>query len=496
MGKPWVRPTSYKYCMVPSCTNTTITAPDKYFFYVPKDPKIRKQWCRLMNRNAKIPLSDKSTLYCCESHFNLEADAENYIRYKLVGGRMTLKSGVVPHIFRCQKRTKHSKSRSVLEKLCRKEIISTLLNETENPIEFVSCNNDSSNDSEDMSSKEIQRMDLSQVPVDIKQEFDEVPDENSLDHPEYIGIKLENEDLDSTLFTNANEEEVKIESQDIKLEMPVYEGNFVTCDTIKNEIDTSEGETHTLVFMSIHEQFRMEKNLIEAVRRRKILYDTSDASYMKTKLKLATWEQIAREVAMESGSEAKVVWEKLRHCHRDALRRQKNCVKGGSSAVSLKPWRYQKEMEFLLPHMANRKKYANVIGSGDENNEVYENCREGGRILEPAGDESGGGIHRNYTEEIDLSEDSIFSHPGSSTNDTPPPWKKMKTDNEEKSSAQTTEISVLMNDPLYHFFMSMYETTKKMPETSQLRLKDRIFRAVSGMEATLLDISPQQPHFD
>ncbi len=44
------------------------------------------------------------------------------------------------------------------------------------------------------------------------------------------------------------------------------------------------------------------------------------------------------------------------------------------------------------------------------------------------------------------------------------------------------------NDPLYHFFMSAYETTKKMPDTSQHFVKQQVYKAVSDMEATLLNI--------
>lgn len=59
----------YKYCIVPKCTNTTITAPDKRYFTVPKDKKIRAKWCKVMKR--KESLSEKSVRYCCEDHFNV-----------------------------------------------------------------------------------------------------------------------------------------------------------------------------------------------------------------------------------------------------------------------------------------------------------------------------------------------------------------------------------------------------------------------------------------
>lgn len=45
----------------------------------------------------------------------------------------------------------------------------------------------------------------------------------------------------------------------------------------------------------------MEEKLIEAVRLRQYLYDTSHADYMKTKLKTEKWEEVAKESDMLSG---------------------------------------------------------------------------------------------------------------------------------------------------------------------------------------------------
>lgn len=43
------------------------------------------------------------------------------------------------------------------------------------------------------------------------------------------------------------------------------------------------------------------------------------------------------------------------------------------------------------------------------------------------------------------------------------------------------------NDPLYHFFMSMYKTTHQMPPASQLTIKDKIFEVVSEVESDLMN---------
>lgn len=71
---------------------------------------------------------------------------------------------------------------------------------------------------------------------------------------------------------------------------------------------------------------------------------------------------------MVAGETVKVTWAKLRSCHRDALRRQKRCFKSEAAAELIKQWKFQKQMEYLLPYMANRKRSSNVLNSEDEDN--------------------------------------------------------------------------------------------------------------------------------
>lgn len=56
----------------------------------------------------------------------------------------------------------------------------------------------------------------------------------------------------------------------------------------------------------------------------------------------------------------KSIWERLRNNHRDALRRQRQSMKSGTSAASVtKMWKFQKQMEFLLSFMMNRQRDTN-----------------------------------------------------------------------------------------------------------------------------------------
>lgn len=65
--------TTYKFCVVRGCENTTINAPDKLFIHVPQSSKLlemRKKWLQLAGRNYN-DFSMKSTIYFCEDHFDV-----------------------------------------------------------------------------------------------------------------------------------------------------------------------------------------------------------------------------------------------------------------------------------------------------------------------------------------------------------------------------------------------------------------------------------------
>ncbi|KAG5880497.1 hypothetical protein JTB14_010089 [Gonioctena quinquepunctata] len=103
-----------KYCLVPDCPNTSMNAPEKLFINVPSDIKIRNVWQKAMRREVFV--SNKSHVYCCEDHFKVEEDIENYMYIKtMISGKVRLKPRVVPRFFDCQKNritTHSSKPRS------------------------------------------------------------------------------------------------------------------------------------------------------------------------------------------------------------------------------------------------------------------------------------------------------------------------------------------------------------------------------------------------
>nr|CAH7714497.1 unnamed protein product [Callosobruchus chinensis]CAH7719288.1 unnamed protein product [Callosobruchus chinensis]CAH7727159.1 unnamed protein product [Callosobruchus chinensis]CAH7742586.1 unnamed protein product [Callosobruchus chinensis]CAH7752187.1 unnamed protein product [Callosobruchus chinensis] len=262
----------------------------------------------------------------------------------------------------------------------------------------------------------------------------------------------------------------------------------------------------------------MDEKLIEAVRGRRILYDTSHGDYMRSKLKSEQWKDIAKEAGLMNGAVAKSKWEKLRHAFRDALRRQKRMKRSGAPAEAIKLWKYQKEMGFLQPFMANRKREGNL--QDDSNSDDSDAPNESFQDSVSNDPEQLTMNTMSDNEEFDIFPPS--SSTASSSN--PPATPSNSQENEDTTTRKknakknTTAIAALLRknfetrqkmsaqrseerkqlmeeatapkDPLYHFFITMYETTKRMPLTSQCTVKNKIFQVVSNMEESLLGLSP------
>lgn len=205
------------------------------------------------------------------------------------------------------------------------------------------------------------------------------------------------------------------------------------------------------------------------------------------------------------GAEAKALWEKLRHSLRDALRRQQKCIKSGAPAGTIKPWKFQKQMGFLQKYMANKEREGNLEEhSADNLSQNNDYC------VSPA-DEDEDPIIQSGSETIEGADLQVENSPLLST-ETPTPAKRMKKDNvasilkqsmdkrQERAKERAKERRELLEnlkpnqDPLYHFFMAMYETTKRMPPSFQFDVRKRVFTAVSDVEATLLNISTTIQH--
>ncbi|KAM3956850.1 uncharacterized protein ACR2FA_009157 [Aphomia sociella] len=129
---------SYRACFVPLCTNNTKRTPHKMFLNVPQNAERRDKWFQAVRR---INPNTTSNFFCCEDHFDLREDMENYIYYTIMGGgNAKIKVGVVPHKFACQtnrKRQGNMTPRPAAEKRRRQRKKQELLKESSKSIDVI-----------------------------------------------------------------------------------------------------------------------------------------------------------------------------------------------------------------------------------------------------------------------------------------------------------------------------------------------------------------------
>ncbi|XP_067007810.2 uncharacterized protein [Anabrus simplex] len=98
-----------KSCIVPMCTSTSITTPNKLFINVPKSLRMRYMWMKAARVTRWRRLAK---MHFCEDHFELVEDLDKEAKFKVNGGQLLLKRGVIPRFFDCQNRSVTRKSES------------------------------------------------------------------------------------------------------------------------------------------------------------------------------------------------------------------------------------------------------------------------------------------------------------------------------------------------------------------------------------------------
>jgi len=161
--------------------------------------------------------------------------------------------------------------------------------------------------------------------------------------------------------------------------------------------------------------------------------------------------------------------------------------------------------------MTNRKREANLVDSGDEDSATpMQNDNEDlevSEVLENNYQESSVvGNENDKAIECNEDRDTVFKEPQNKKikkNDISNLIQQSIINREHRAKARAIERKRLedskpLTDPLYHFFLSMYHTTQKLPPASQLRVKNKIFETVSEAEAALLNIpnTSFQHHLD
>ncbi|CAG9762781.1 unnamed protein product [Ceutorhynchus assimilis] len=90
-------PRRVKTCFVRGCLSNSEGFPTKVLITIPRNENRRRAWFEA----ARQPyITNNSTRYCCEDHFNVPDDFENYMRFRFMGGPIFVKKHVVPHKFK------------------------------------------------------------------------------------------------------------------------------------------------------------------------------------------------------------------------------------------------------------------------------------------------------------------------------------------------------------------------------------------------------------
>ncbi|XP_068233048.1 uncharacterized protein [Palaemon carinicauda] len=237
----------------------------------------------------------------------------------------------------------------------------------------------------------------------------------------------------------------------------------------------------------------MEK-LIEEIQKHPCLYDSRLDEYRDQQIKDYAWEEIAMKLN-GNGRVMRQQWKKLRDCYRQATTRRK------TNAVSQKlwkPWRYEKQMEFLAPYMSSRVATTNIWDihkDGDEADEESATNMAGdvGEEREQFSHESIDGDKTRTTNFTTASDDD---DEGSLvvTNDLPKletrsPSFRDGNDKRKLVTSCTDQVCVPLpnekvskhQDDLELFFMSACQSTRRLPRRLQNQIKkdllDSILRA-------------------
>ncbi|CAH0553037.1 unnamed protein product [Brassicogethes aeneus] len=215
--------------------------------------------------------------------------------------------------------------------------------------------------------------------------------------------------------------------------------------------------------------------IILQVKHYECLYNHNVLEYKTISVRNAAWRNIANELNV-SADYAKETWEKLRRCFCNARNRRLSKVN-----PFRKPWRYEKEMDFLLPFSEIRGSNLNSDEQKKQNKEPDSMKDESIKQEHLTDDEVDEFI---VGEEIDENDFTAFNNEHDlSTNSedfytTKSIPKKIKLDNELSSTKY-----VLDNfDETELFFLSMARMVKKLPKQEQSRIKMDISNIVFKAE--------------
>ncbi|XP_056640635.1 uncharacterized protein LOC130447696 [Diorhabda sublineata] len=233
---------TYKWCIVPQCSNTSSKTPGKLFIHVPRAIKERKQWIKRAGRDPES-LSTSTSIYICEDHFDLPNDMENYIEYHLMGSvsRIKMKPGALPIKYECKPdKRKSTSTRPIATKRKKLKLIKSSEKKLPEPIIGYVIDSPST-------SEEIIEMDLFGIisidhNVDVNDEIEIVGLEFKEELPEFIKIDKLKYKLE--IIEHGLKKELKTCEKigDVKEKLKGFKELDNTKDKVKNDLKKEVSE--------------------------------------------------------------------------------------------------------------------------------------------------------------------------------------------------------------------------------------------------------------
>nr|CAI5836852.1 unnamed protein product [Callosobruchus analis] len=222
-----------------------------------------------------------------------------------------------------------------------------------------------------------------------------------------------------------------------------------------------------------------DEQLIELVKRYPVLYDMNLAVYRDHTVRNNAWEEIAEQMNTHV-EDIKNKWGKLRNCFTNALKRRRK--KSGQAATNIVPWKFEKQMEFLLPHIEGRSTVTNLADTNV--------------------DDSTQDSELQFSEDSTLSPPPIIPHtPRTSSRASAASFTPRRTNKSDNDNYLLKEMVDVMKatqdirqkrsatdmDENDYFFLSMSKQLKKLPQTDQAEIKFQLHKLIHDSEMKMLN---------
>ncbi|XP_025205467.1 uncharacterized protein LOC112601856 [Melanaphis sacchari] len=160
---------------------------------------------------------------------------------------------------------------------------------------------------------------------------------------------------------------------------------LATAAAVASNASTTASSTASVMAaaMAIANETNIDLIMINKIKQHQVLYDTDEDQYKYIDKRDKAWKEVADELGMPV-NDVKLRWKRLRDNFRVSIKRTKGLnLKPGLPFVEGKPWKYQREMEFLLPFMQiggySLKKMLNLEHSPNQDySSVYDDCKTEG----------------------------------------------------------------------------------------------------------------------